>query len=358
MTRSNKLSKVEYIVATIQWSIWIMVLYRNIVFRTIHGLSLTWSRGLLWAMILILIPLGTLLLWNRCRNRISVATTVSLPFIIYTLISYWKSIHILFYVFFSVGMILSIAYLILLWSRAGNNQSRARVKRRLWKSFISVRNISVTCLAIIPIIIGVSFMFSGGYAAAKTIPAFSGDENKLANNIEIVSRLDNEIWPTLSTKEKLEVLQTVANVEARYLGLPHELNVQLGALPEDMLASYDDRSHIVTINVDHIEFSPPEEILDSVCHECYHAHQRRACDAYDTMDDEYKDLLEFYSLQVYEREFSNYVHGTENEEEYYNQLVERHARTYGAVSVEDYYKHINEYLGKEPEDTEQKTTNP
>lgn len=346
MTRSNKLSKIELIVATIQWSIWIMIFYRNIIFRTIHGLSLAWSRGILWAMILVFIPLGTLVSWNRCRNRISVATTVSFPFILYTLISYWKSIHVLFYVFISIGSILSIAYLVLLWSRNGNNRSKARIKRRLWKSFISVRNINVTCLVLIPIILGVGLLFRGGYVSANTRPAYSGDENKLANNIEIVSKLDKDIWPTLSTKEKLEVLQTVANIEARYLGLPHELNVQLGALPEDNLASYDDASHIVTVNVDHIEFSPPDEILDSVCHECYHAHQRRACDAYDTMDDEYKALLEFYNLQVYEREFSDYVDGEENEEEYYNQLVERHARSYAAMSVEDYYEHINKYLGK------------
>jgi hypothetical protein len=74
-----------------------------------------------------------------------------------------------------------------------------------------------------------------------------------------------------------------------------------------------------------------------VCHECYHAHQRRACDAYDTIPDEYKELLEFYDIQVYEREFSNYVSGPDHGEEYYNQLVERHARAYGPTSVEDYY---------------------
>lgn len=352
MIRSNKLSKVEYVFFTIQWSIWIMALYRIIVFRTIHGLSLAWSRGILWAMFLVLVSLGTFLSWNRFRNRISVAMNISFPFIIYTLISYWKSIHILFYVFISIGAILSSAYLVLLWSRGSNNLSKERVKRRLWKSFVSVRNINVTCLAIIPIIIAVSFTFRSGYAAAKTTPAYSGDENKLANNIEIVAKLDDEIWPTLSTKEKLEVLQTVANIEARYLGLPHELNVQLGALVEDNLASYDDDSHIITINVDHIEFSPPEEILNSVCHECYHAHQRRACDAYDTMDDEYKELLEFYNLQVYEREFSDYVDAEDDEEAYFSQLVERHARSYGAMSVEDYYEHINEYLGKTTEDTD------
>ena len=354
MTRSNKLSELEYVIAMMQWSILEMILYRNIVFRTIHGLSLAWSRGILWGMLLFLVSLGTLLSWNRFRNRISVATTTSLPFIIYTLISFWKSVHVLFYVFISVGVALSIAYLVLLWSRGNNGLSKAKLKRRIWKSFVSVRNIIVTSLAVIPIIIGISFMFSSGYAAAKTTPKYSGDENKLANNIEIVSKLDNEIWPGLSTKEKLEVLQTVANVEARYLGLPHELNVQLGALQEDNLASYDDRSHIITISVDHIEFSSPEEILDSLCHECYHAHQRRACDAYDTMDDEYKELLEFYNLQVYEREFADYVSGEENEEKYYNQLVERHARAYGAMSVEDYYEQINKYLGKKATDTETK----
>ena len=69
-----------------------MALYRIIVFRTIHGLSLAWSRGILWAMFLVLVSLGTFLSWNRFRNRISVVMNIVFPFIIYTLISYWKSI--------------------------------------------------------------------------------------------------------------------------------------------------------------------------------------------------------------------------------------------------------------------------
>ena len=263
-----------------------------------------------------------------------------------------------FYVLISLAGIACIAYLILLWRNYDFDQPKARIKKRIWHSLVSVRNITVTCLAVIPIILGFSLLFRGGYVSAKTTPAFSGDENKLANNIETVSKLDSEIWPSLSTKEKLEVLQTVANVEARFLGLPHELNVRLGALPEDNLASYDDSNYIVTINIDHIEFSPPEEILNSVCHECYHAHQRRACDAYDTIPDEYKELLEFYDIQVYEREFSNYVSGADRGEEYYNQLVERHARAYGDTSVEDYYAHINEYLGKTPVETDEEQNQP
>ena len=131
---------------------------------------------------------------------------------------------------------------------------------------------------------------------------------------------------------------------SHYLGLPHELNVRLGPLQEDNLANYDDKTHVITVNIDHIEYDPPETILDSVCHECFHAHQRRACDAYETIPAEYKGLLEFYNVQVYSEEFSNYI--GDNSEEYYYQLVERHARAYGAASVKDYYDNINEYLGK------------
>ena len=136
-----------------------------------------------------------------------------------------------------------------------------------------------------------------------------------------------------------------------YLGLPHELNVRLGPLPEDNLANYDDKTHVVTVNIDHIEYDPPEDILDSVCHESYHAQQRRACEAYETIPDEYRDLMAFYTLQVYTEEFAHYI--GDNTEEYYDQLVEKHARADGAASVKDYYQHIYEYLGKEyPEDND------
>ncbi len=321
-----------------------MVWYRALLFRTIHGMSYNDSRVIFWCLFLICELLGTLMVWKRWRNNLTVVTNISIPYCIYTTVTFWKSIHILFFILIIVAVVLSAALAYLQLSRPYRIKNAQVIRRRFQKILLRTGIITTICLTIIPVYLGASLLFRSGFPSSKVKSSYQGEENKLANNIEIVSKLDKDLWPALSTADKMAVLQTVANVEARYLGLPHELNVQLGVLAEDDLASYSDPLHMVTINIDHIEYDPPETILNSLCHECYHALQYRACDAYDTLPEEYKDLLEFYNLKLYKEEFAHYI--SDVSEEYFDQYVERFARAYGESSVKDYYSQINEYLGK------------
>ena len=51
------------------------------------------------------------------------------------------------------------------------------------------------------------------------------DEQTIENNIDVVLQLQEDVWDDLSAQERLDILQTIANIERRYLGIPHELNV-------------------------------------------------------------------------------------------------------------------------------------
>lgn len=169
----------------------------------------------------------------------------------------------------------------------------------------------------------------------------------IANNIEVVSQLEEEKWSTLSTAEKLDTLQTVANIEVYYLGLPHELNVIAEPLSENTLACYNDRTHVITINIDHLESDSAHDILDSICHEARHSYQHRLCDVFDSVSDEQKELLVFYNVQMYKQEFSSYVDGKDDATGYYFQWCESDARSYAREAVIDYYSKIETYLEKE-----------
>ncbi len=350
---SNRLTRIEFIIEIIQWSVLVMIWYRVTLFKSINGVSYTVSKFVLWGLVLSLVAIGTVVSWKRWRNGISAAFTIMLPFSIFTIITYWKKIKILFVFAIVLALVLCLYFVVFLLRRPYQNQQMLSKKRRLQNIFVGMRNIISACLVIPVLILGISMIFINGIASTKTKATYPGENNKLANNIEVVAKLDNSTWMTLTTEEKVEVLQTVANIEAHYLGLPHELNVRLGLLPEPDLAVYNDDTHIVMISMEHVENDSPEDILDSVCHECFHAHQRRLCDAYESISDEYKNLLEFYNVQVYKDEFSNYI--GDNSTDYYDQLVEKHARVYGAESVKDYYRHINEYLGREISEKENKT---
>ena len=99
------------------------------------------------------------------------------------------------------------------------------------------------------VILGNSLIFSD----VKAVPPKQNEEWTIDNNIDAVLRLKEETWSTLSTKERISTLQILANIEARYLGLPHELNVSLGTLTGETIAGYDDRSRTITINVDFLD---------------------------------------------------------------------------------------------------------
>lgn len=158
------------------------------------------------------------------------------------------------------------------------------------------------------------------------------------------SRLDEDTWVQLSSREKLDVLQTVANIEARYFGLPHALNVISGNLEHNILACYNDQMHLITIDLHHLEYDSARSVLKSLCHEARHAYQHRLCDVYDGAAETQKTLLLFRSVQCFQQEFSNYVEGSDDPTGYYTQQCETDARAYADEATADYYARIHAYL--------------
>ena len=159
-----------------------------------------------------------------------------------------------------------------------------------------------------------------------------------------------EKWDTISMEEKVSAMQVIANIESRYLGLPHELTLIVSQLPSGTVACYNDRTHHIEIDVEHLEDASPLEILDSICHEAYHAYQYRLCDAYDCLDNEYKTLIDFYDATLYKEEFANYINGEDDMFEYYHQQCEIKAREYAQISTEEYEMWIDEALNPIAED--------
>ena len=79
----------------------------------------------------------------------------------------------------------------------------------------------------------------------------------------------------------------------------------------------------------------------------YHAYQHRLIDAYNSVDVEYRDLLTFYFVPIYEEDFQNYGDGKDDDLAYYFQMCEMKARDYAEESVIDYYNKIEMYTSDE-----------
>lgn len=102
--------------------------------------------------------------------------------------------------------------------------------------------------------------------------------------------MQEDKWETLTTKQRIDALQTVANIEAHYLGLLNELNVGASNLREFALGCYSDKTHTISIDIEHLENDPVYEVLDTCCHEAYHSYQHRLVDVYNTTDTSSKCL--------------------------------------------------------------------
>lgn len=349
MKNRNTLWKTEYLVETLFWGLLSMFLFRKLLFRCLPHYTLSASKAVLWGIFIVLIIVGVAITYRHRRNNVSLCINVLTPYEIYFIATYKGDMPIYTIVVLGVALFLSVAYLFLVISPRIKNKSRKGtiLKRRIKVGLLGARTIIVACLALLIVPVGINAIF-GNSVFIKRVSAVSperAEEYTISNNIEIVAKFEESKWNSLSSKDKIDALQVIANIEMRYLGLPHELNVIAKKLEESIVASYNDDEHIIMVNIDYLEGSSAEEMLDSLCHEAYHAYQHSLVEVYDDIDYEYKNLLTFSNVSIYKQEFSDYVDGDDNVLGYYYQSCERTARVYAREAVIEYYDRINDYLG-------------
>lgn len=152
----------------------------------------------------------------------------------------------------------------------------------------------------------------------------------------------------MSSEDKLAVLQTVVKIEVHYLGLPYdELPLSAKTFPTSdtfTIAQYAHNDKTIRLNIKSLDLLDPYDLVGSVCHECWHAHQRAQIEAYNSMDERFKDLYAFDHIQTMIEEFANYDDGKTDFAAYAEQYVEATARAYGDMSKEEYRETIEEYI--------------
>lgn len=188
-----------------------------------------------------------------------------------------------------------------------------------------------------------------GKKAVSTIKCFpysSGeDKETIAKNAEILQGLSRDKWERLTLQQKLNIMQTVANIEAQHLRIPYRVRViALAGLPEDLFAYYDYEKHRIVMNIDSLGFDPSVISLTSVCHEMRHCHQHVKADEYDALSPLDKEIYQYEPEAVIAREFKNYkLYSPEDDDQgYYTQLCEIEARIYAGYAVTDYLDVISQ----------------
>ena len=345
MNDKNTESLRTYIFYNILYSFCALIWYR-LVFRLIPGRTYIGSKTMLYVLVFFCVFTGIVLTHKRRRNSISTLVNIAIPFEMYTLITYFSEFRTLSIILMIISCGLGITYIILLLKR----KMPVRVKReivirkRVQKGLLGTRTIAAIIMLAMLIPVGTSLFLTDSILpnTETVLVGIEAEDCTIANNIETVRNNRQEIWKDLSVSDKMRTLQVIANIEARYLGLPHELNVQIESLDDGTIAHYVDSTHSISLNINYFN-RDATEIVESLCHEAYHAYQHRLIEAYDSLDDDHKHLLAFAGVENFKYEFANYNHESDDFWSYYYQWCEVSARSYSADAITDYMDRIEEY---------------
>lgn len=323
------------------------VLHKNILMKCPNGMSYDQSRTILIVMIVVMSAIDIMINIRKNRNGMSVFANVVLPFGLYTALAYISVNRYLFVtVFILAGLATAFFAMVTMRRRIRSKKTWLVIAKRIKLIIVQMQHLFAIGLFATMLLLGVGAFFGSSLMQPEVIATTytEAEEQTINNNIESVLMLQEELWVDLSVPERLNILQTVANIERRYLGIPHELNVGVANLGEYTLGYYDDRKHQVIVSLDSLMNDPADEVLNTVCHESYHAYQHCIVSVLENADEELKNLRLFRDARNYAEEFCDYKSDDNGFYDYYYQECEMDAREYAEEAVLDYYKRIEEYL--------------
>ena len=343
----------EFIFNNIFWMLIAMVWYRGILFRCLEHQSLSTSKLVLWGLALVSTSIGTILEIKHHRKSRNVFFNVVIGYGIYTAIAY---IHIR-------PTLINTVLLCMVFTVSGFFMVLQIIRRYNVKSYkhpisLKYRSVMLTAqkmvgigFAIIITVTGSARIFDSTLLKATVPPANEQniEEQTIANNMETLVVIYDGSWNTLTAREKLDALQTVANIEQRYLGLPHELNIGVEDKDEEIAGTYNDETHEILISTKCLLYDSPWDLVNTICHEAYHAYQHRLIDLWNHADEDSRGLKIFQRVRSYAEEFKNYVSTEDDFYTYYIQHCESDARDYADDAEWDYYRKIRDYLEPDEE---------
>ena len=140
-------------------------------------------------------------------------------------------------------------------------------------------------------------------------------------------------WKRYSIQEKITVMQQLADFETEMLGIP-SVTITADLIGAYTLGAYSDETNEILINTKHLDGSPAEECIDTVCHEVRHSMQYQIVSSID-WDNPIFQTPYFDELRSWLQNQENYKNAWLNGfEEYENQPLEVDARDYAARETE------------------------
>ena len=164
---------------------------------------------------------------------------------------------------------------------------------------------------------------------------------------EALKNLQQETWKTVDLTTKINTLQVVINIERCRLRLPDQIGLAVVDLSdhEGLLGYYDGKLKQVVLSQHHVQLGESCDVLNTCLHEMQHAAQEECVIALDYVPEDLQQLSIFDEARVYKHELTDYKAPDEEYgfTRYYNQFVERSARSEAEKMTEWYFQMLEEY---------------
>lgn len=169
---------------------------------------------------------------------------------------------------------------------------------------------------------------------------------------QLTSRIMDKGWQKLSKKEKIDLLQQIANHEAAELKLKNSIPIEateLSARYDNCVtyASYVRFFKKIMINSSVLD-KPGDVVLKSAIHEIRHAQQDYLAGAYEAGDTHWMSEATLKLAEQFSKDFEYKKNNIMDYKAYYEQLIERDAREYSSQRSK-YYGELALYLEELPD---------
>lgn len=173
----------------------------------------------------------------------------------------------------------------------------------------------------------------------------SGDQNQVLANFRTVQLLREDQWQRLDAQGKIDVLQVIADIETNHMQIS-PVEVVNCHLEDRTFGEYDQAKRQARIDLEKHEGYDAFEYLNTILHECRHAYQHDCVESLDWNDPEVLTGIYYAQARQWRYEHANYVSAAEDRDGYYQQAIEKDARSYAEEGMYVYEQYVS--LGSLP----------
>ncbi len=335
--REETIIKLKYLAALVIWTLVAWIWYTYLLFRRVGVRSTGESKYILLACVIVGVFSSIIIEFMReDLECISILSAILIGFGLYFSLAYYDSNKKVIMTVLILISVIVLGYLYTFFRYQGHQiRSKAFMRQKAIKLVSNIQKIAAMGFAIIILIVLVGQLKDLIPIKVSTEPVEKAYtlEDFFEENITTIHSLKQREWTQLTAKEKVSVLQTVADFEVTYrLHISHPLTVVGKHMREGTYGSYNESKHQINISIDLLTDGTADECLKVLLHECRHCFQFNFLEALSYIPKElqpvlsedplYKEAIQFH------KEFLSYENGESDINLYANQHCEVDARSY------------------------------